>query len=168
MGRIPVPIEDRFWPRVDKHGPTPKHQPELGPCWVWLGKPNVRTGYGRFWDGTFTDTGNPRMVGVHQWAFQHFNGPTNGLSTLHHCDRRLCVNYETHLFLGTLGDNNRDRAAKGRTSRGEAHPYAKLTTKDVLAIRAFTGLSTRQIGARYHVSAGTISAILNGKTWKHV
>lgn len=168
MGRKAVPIEDRFWPRVDKNGPVPPHNPELGPCWVWLGSPNVRTGYGRFWDGTFTTSGNPTMVGVHQWAYRHFNGPTDGMSTLHRCDNRLCVNYESHLFLGTLGDNNRDRAAKGRSARGESHPDSKLSVKDVHDIRAAVNLSTRQLAARYNVSSGTVSSILNRKSWKHV
>lgn len=171
MGRRPVPIEDRFWPRVNKGGPIPEAAPELGPCWIWLGKPNVRTGYGRFWDGTFTASGNPNMVGVHQWAYRHFKGEINGLSTLHRCDVRLCVNYESHLFLGTKGDNNRDRAAKGRSARGERHPDAKLTEDQVVEIRRLydAGLtSERRAAAQFGVSCGTISSLLRRKSWKHV
>ena len=31
------PVEERFWPKVDKNGPVPEPHPELGPCWVWTG-----------------------------------------------------------------------------------------------------------------------------------
>lgn len=36
------------------------------------------------------------------------------LCVLHKCDNRACVRKD-HLFLGTRGDNNSDRAAKGRS-----------------------------------------------------
>src|SRR5438445_7318820 len=27
---------ERFWKKVDTHGPVPKCRPELGPCWLWI------------------------------------------------------------------------------------------------------------------------------------
>ena len=39
---------------------------------------------------------------------------------LHHCDTPTCCNPD-HLFLGTIADNNRDRARKGRSCRGDQH-----------------------------------------------
>lgn len=39
--------EERFWPKVDKAGPLPVKHPELGPCWIWLGK-TTQQGYGLF------------------------------------------------------------------------------------------------------------------------
>src|SRR5689334_22820694 len=40
------PLEDTFWPKVNKTGPIPAHRPELGPCWEWIGKRH-RNGYGQ-------------------------------------------------------------------------------------------------------------------------
>lgn len=35
---------ERFWSKVDRNGPTPGHCPNLGPCWMWTGRPHV-SGY---------------------------------------------------------------------------------------------------------------------------
>lgn len=29
---------DLLWKHVDKNGPIPPFRPDLGPCWIWLGK----------------------------------------------------------------------------------------------------------------------------------
>lgn len=34
----PPPVEDRFWARVDKSGPSVPGHPEMGECWQWTGK----------------------------------------------------------------------------------------------------------------------------------
>lgn len=36
------PVTLRFWEKVNKDGPIPEHQPELGPCWEWTGATTVR------------------------------------------------------------------------------------------------------------------------------
>lgn len=38
-------VIERFWLKVNKDGPIPEHKPELGPCWVWIGRKNP-DGYG--------------------------------------------------------------------------------------------------------------------------
>jgi hypothetical protein len=105
-------VAERFWASVDKNGPVPAHRPELGPCWVWKGKPN-ETGYGRVGiEG--------RVELAHRVAWKLVNGAIpDGLGVLHHCDNRMCQRAErdpakSHLFLGDRGDNARDMAAKGR------------------------------------------------------
>jgi hypothetical protein len=59
--------------------------------------------------------------------------------------------------------------AKGRRAnrKGEAHPIAKLTNRDVLAIRADTRTAGR-IAADYGVSRTTIRNIKSGERWGHV
>lgn len=100
------------------------------------------------------------------------NGPIpDGLHVLHHCDNPPCVN-PAHLFLGTNADNVADKTAKGRGrgGRGEAHRNAKLTADQVREIRelAASGLTQREIAARYGVRHTAIGKILRGERWGHL
>lgn len=82
-------------------------------CWEWIGY-TEKDGYGECRAARHR-TGTAR---VHRNAWIGFYGsvPT-GLSVLHRCDNPPCWN-PTHLFVGTVADNNRDMAAKGRTANG--------------------------------------------------
>jgi len=102
-----------------------------------------------------------------------------GFHVLHRCDNRGCINID-HLWLGTRQDNMDDMKAKGRQSRfalrGSAHPRARVSEEDVLAIRAagVTPGRRRQRGtasvlaARYGESINYIYNLWSGKSWKHV
>jgi hypothetical protein len=89
----------------------------------------------------------------------------------HTCDRPACCN-PGHLFEDTQLGNIQDMIAKGRKTqvRGERNGIAKLTVRDVLDIRAAgaAGESQRSIASRKHVSAGSVTKILNGTSWRHV
>ena len=52
---------------------------------------------------------------------------------MHTCDNPRCIEI-THLRLGTRADNNRDRAAKGRSAK-TVPSRQRLTAADVLAIK---------------------------------
>lgn len=71
---------------------------------------------------------NGVQIGAHvaAWIDAHKRPVPKGKCVLHTCDVRLCIE-PTHLFLGTKGDNNRDRAAKGRNGTGKG----KLTKAQV-------------------------------------
>lgn len=101
-----APVADRFWPKVNKSGPTIRA--ELGSCWVWTASRD-RSGYGKFGRGRLRGWTKASRV---SWELAHGAIP-NGLWVLHRCDNPPCVN-PGHLFLGTARDNNRDTAAKGR------------------------------------------------------
>ena len=95
-----VPIEQRFWPRVDKSGE----------CWVWTGA--ISHGYGVVGTG-----GHSGVVRVHRLSWELAIGPIpKGLHVLHRCDNPPCVN-PAHLFLGTQADNMRDMREKGRARK---------------------------------------------------
>lgn len=93
-----------FDARIDKSGP--------GGCWLWTARIDTK-GYGVI-------SRHGRTLRAHRVSFERFVGPiTDGLNVLHRCDVRPCVNPE-HLFLGTIADNQRDMAAKGRAVNPQA------------------------------------------------
>jgi hypothetical protein len=73
------------------------------------------------------------------------------------------------MFLGSIADNNADRARKGRGAdkRGERQSNAKLTAARIIAIRSDTRLQS-VIAAEAGVSFQLICDIKRGKRWKHL
>jgi hypothetical protein len=135
----------------------------ITPCIIGVGIPDRRTGHLRKWL-------KGRLQYVHRTAWEEANGPIpDGMKVLHKCDNPPCRNID-HLFLGTLGDNNRDRAAKGRSATGERHSRAKLTAAAVLEIRAMLEMRIpmKTIGSRFGVHWTTIQSIRHRETWKNV
>jgi hypothetical protein len=107
---IRVPIEQRFWTKVNKNGPPPAHLPRLGGCWLWIAKAQIR-GYGSI---AGVVNGKRRPLYAHRVSWELTYGPIEGeLEVLHRCDTPLCVRPD-HLFLGTQQENLADARAKGR------------------------------------------------------
>lgn len=80
-------------------------------CWLWTGRLTDK-GY-----GVISLKGKDHLT--HRLSYMlHFGPIPDGLLVCHACDIPNCVNPD-HLFLGTVTDNNRDCAAKGR-GRGAA------------------------------------------------
>lgn len=157
-GAKPKPVAERFWPKVDQRGG------DVDQCWPWIAG-RWPTGYGQFFMPGRGPVNN--RVYAHRIAYELHYGPIpKGLFVLHRCDNRPCCN-PTHLWLGTIGDNNRDRGAKGRTAdqRGQANGNAKLTDEQVAEIRArYTAARGQQsaLAREFGVGQPQIWRIVNG------
>lgn len=133
-------------------------------CWNWTAA-KYYNGYGVF----AMRRGENHTA--HRAAWLIYMGTEPGkLDVCHHCDNRGCVN-PSHLFLGTRQENMMDRVRKGRhprkANKGEANGRAKLTDRDVRAIKGMPG--THAHAARvFGISEFVISGIRKGRFWSHV
>lgn len=84
----------------------------------------------------------------------------NGMSVLHHCDNRRCVNLE-HLYVGTQSDNTKDRAIRSRCKT------QKLTKDKAEEIRTrYSSGETQATLARcYGLSSSYVSELVRGRYW---
>lgn len=138
-----------FWPFVDKSGD----------CWNWTGTLWF-TGYGRY---NYRD----KSWKAHRlaWIFSG-NQLSDSQCLLHACDNRRCCNPD-HLFIGTRADNNLDKVRKGRQSKGEDYKRTRLTTEDILRIRA-SDIPIHDLCEEYDISWSHINNIQHRRKWKHV
>jgi len=159
MNRSRKHVIERFWKYVNRNGSVPTHRPELGACWPWTG--STTEGYGRLGIGG----AGAKMISAHRLSFKMAYGAFDErLCVLHKCDNRKCTNPE-HLFIGTLGDNNRDTVAKGR----HVVVQRKLTptqVKEIKNLRA-SGLSVRKIASQFPTNSATVHRILCGKIYRN-
>ena len=143
-------LESRLWSHISRcpHGPC------LYCCWEWTSA-RTRKGYGSLGD-------HGKDYRAHRLAYAFHNGKilTSFEHVCHHCDNPPCCN-PWHLFLGTHLHNMQDMAQKGRQQKGELHAHAKLSTKQVVEIRALLaqGIGQRIIAEQFHVTRSNISAI---------
>ena len=138
-------------------------EPNSG-CLLWMGGLD-HAGYGKL-------KVNGKSMKAHRFAWIKANGEIpkgkgyHGTCVLHRCDNPLCCN-PSHLFLGTMSDNNLDRTKKGRTVSGVKHHNTHLTEKDVITIRADQRIQS-EIAKDYKISQPQVSKIKQKKIWKHI
>lgn len=152
----------RFWTKVEMLGPEE--------CWLWLGQKNTK-GYGVFW-------ARRGMRATHVSLELDGRPRQDNLHALHSCDNPQCVNPK-HLRWGTISDNAKDAASKGRLNsqngqvkfcQGSAHGMSKLIETDIPIIRRLLseGHSLASIGRKFKVDPTMIGFIRDGRNWRHV
>lgn len=148
-----IPIEQRFWDRVQK----------TDGCWHWAGFLN-QDGYGLLSRGD-------QKVGAHRLSWQIHNGEIPaGMNVCHRCDNPQCTRPD-HLFLGTQRQNMQDCASKGRVfireQRGAMNASARLTDENARMIREryAAGELQRGLANEFNVSLTVISALVRGRTY---
>lgn len=145
-------------------------------CWEWTGAIDNK-GY-----GIIHTYGNSKGR-AHRVSWEITHGEiNNNLCVCHSCDNPKCINPD-HLFLGTIADNNRDMAAKGRnrwsdafltskkkSPQGERHGMSKLNTRDVIKIRNCfeNGVTMKELAILYDVGHSHICSIVRRKSWRHI
>lgn len=154
-------VEQRFWSKVNKNGPTILDTP----CWEWEAR-RSKAGYGQLWVESGPES-------AHRVSYKLSVGLIpEGINVLHRCDNKKCVNPD-HLFLGTRQDNMDDMSKKGRKAVfvGGKNPVSKLTEKQVREIRTLyaTGCySYTMIAQKFTVSPSLIGLVVRKVNWKHV
>ena len=166
-GYIFKPLAKRFWSKVDKTSQQP--------CWIWTA---LRTRsypshpYGRL-------RISRKWAAAHRISWEiHYGKIPEGMLVCHSCDNTLCVN-PNHLFLGTSKDNTQDMMNKGRGAgqkgtrfqpdvAGLNNGRARLTPKDVLAIRQDQNKSLKEWSEVLGVAERTVDHVLKGSTWQHL
>lgn len=130
-------------------------------CWEWRRCRQI-DGYGTVRHGQKTYL-------AHRLSWELHRGTNPGrLYVLHKCDNPACVN-PAHLFLGTQTDNMRDMKRKGRGAlrKGERHPRAKFTEREILEIRG-DPRPFKTIAAEYDTKKNYISRIKRREVWGHI
>jgi len=127
-------------------------------CWIW--NHSLVHGYGLFMGKS-----------AHRVSYELYKGsiPKN-MVVMHTCDNPSCVNPE-HLEIGTQSENIADMIKKGRQSKGESKPTAKLTEKQVLEIRAKfkpRKYTYEMLSKEYGLAVRNICKIIARESWKHI
>lgn len=134
-------------------------------CWLWAAGCD-KDGYGRFvaeYEGV-----KYQKAHRYSWALHNRQQVPKDMLVCHKCDNPRCVNPD-HLFLGTPGDNMRDKIAKNRHNipRGELAPKAILTEEQATAILV-DPRPYAQMAADYGVAASTIGSVKSRHSWAHL
>ncbi len=133
-------------------------------CWYWMGGTDGKDGYGRLRRSNST-----RRILAHRLSWEiHFGAIPSDKLVCHHCDHPECVRPE-HLFLASNFENSADMVNKGRQTRGENHPLAKVTYDQVRRMRALyynkMKNEIQRIAKRYGLTYYGAWDILRGRSW---
>ena len=103
----------------------------------------------------------------------HYNADPGDLVVCHTCDHPNCIN-PLHLYLGTQGDNLKDRARKGRApdQKGTKSVLSVIKSDDAIrSIRydyAMRRVTMKSLAVKHGVSEDTIRRILRYESYTNV
>lgn len=118
MSKPPVPMLSRLWPKVRK----------ADGCWEWLAT-RTSNGYGQFWAGRYSATGQPLLDSAHRVVYEALVGPIPaGLELDHLCRNAGCVN-PAHLEPVTHAENVRRRELANPRQRSARGRFAPAPTR---------------------------------------
>lgn len=155
MGKLE---EQEWWPRFEA---KIEYEPNSG-CWLWTACLD-RYGYPRLQVKRYPHLATRLVVAAALGRTLQTEE-----QVCHACDTPACVN-PAHLWLGSLQQNQADKAAKGRgaRNRGASNGTAKLNRGQVARIRErrAAGEPLKAIAADFGVHWGTVSKIALGTRW---
>jgi len=162
---ILVQSKDRFWSKVEKIKNS---------CWLWKGY-KYNSGYGFF---TIMKNRIIYETGAHRASFildNNIEKIPDGYCVCHKCDNKICVN-PSHLFLGTIAENNVDMVNKGRACFpkpriGSKNSHAILNELQVRIIKRLLEdncLTIKEMAKIFNVSKQIIYNIKIKRTWRHI
>lgn len=108
-----------------------------------------------------------QTVRLHGLVAAAFIGPRPEGLHINHKDGNRHNNAAANLEYVTRRQNEDHAVANALHAWGEKHGMAKLTEEAVWHIRS-SPESAVALAARYGVQDGTIQAVRNGKTWRHL
>jgi len=108
-----------------------------------------------------------KMMKVHRIVCFAFHGAPPPKYECCHNDGNPLNNHISNLRWDTAAANQADRVKHGTSNRGERCATAKLTTEQVLAIRADTR-KQKYIAADYGIRESQVSRIKNRERWAHI
>lgn len=122
------------------------------------------------WDrgrcGDYGTIGGPQRCHRLVCTWTHGN-PEPGMHAAHTCGNSLCVNPK-HLRWATPQQNIDDKARHGTNVHGEQHHMARLTVRDVHAVRRnrAAGYSLAELARMFGVSKSQVHRIVGHKNWR--
>jgi hypothetical protein len=168
MSRRLVPVEARFWSKVDIRGNDE--------CWPWTACVDKK-GYGRFGlvPGVLEMT-RSRSVLAHRVAFRLIQGHWPEPDALHGCDNPPCCNAlsAAHVHEGTPADNCHEMDLRGRRACGFHRPnqvgaanHRAILSDDQVALLcarwATGGITQTALAAEFAVTPGYVSRLVRGQ-----
>ena len=105
---------------------------------------------------------------VHRLVLEAFSGPPPVGTVGCHRDDNPRNNRLENLYWGTSAENRADAIRNGRIVLSQES--ALLTESDVRRIRQLRaeGATQRSVAETFGITEGTVWAMTNGRTWKHV
>lgn len=119
---------------------------------------------------TLSIGGKSYCKNIHSLVAEAFlPSPSEGKWCVNHIDGNKSNNHSSNLEWVSYRENNIHAYATGLSKRGQEHYETRLTNEAVTEIRRlFNTMSAIDIANKFNLSRSATSAIIQGRTWKHL